>query len=257
MMMHAGKDGKTKAREAPQGTNPSWSSSMHLSTVEGELQEPLLDTANEMNTCEDENDKVMESKEGSSIDEESSRESIMNQSGNWSFSTDGLGHPCTYEGDIATPLRTPRLPNGELVRSSNGGTVSWLTPAQAQYLQDEGRYVFSDEQVNQRRNLLQQSMPPSISEMLTPEVITAIVKGTLMDEQQRQIQVPLDPTEWNGVPPEEREDRIRRHEDSLLLGIDFEEMTFESVEEARALRAMLRKVREVEQSLNEQRAAAP
>ena len=46
-------------------------------------------------------------------------------------------------------------------------------------------------------------------------------------------------------------------EDSLLLGINYEEMNAQRSEEARGLRAVLRAVREVERSLNEQQRSAP
>ena len=80
--------------------------------------------------------------------------------------------------------------------------MTWLTPAQAEYLRHEGIYVFSDVEVNMRRNALQESMLPSINEVLTPEVITSIVGGTLTPEQR--VQVPIGPSEWDGVSPEER-----------------------------------------------------
>ena len=225
--------------------------------LQPDLHEPLLDTIEEntretenMATVETENAAAMEIEEESGNSSEmSSIESIMNRSGEWSHSTDGLGHPETYEGDIITPRVTPRLPNGEAVRSSNGGQVSWLTPAQAEYLQHSVRYVYSDAEVNERRNRLQEAMPPSIDEVLTDEMIYGISTGTLTPEQQAE--VPIDPTDWHGVSKEERERRMQVLEDSLLLGIDYEEMDANREQEARALRAELRTVREVERTLNE------
>ena len=181
---------------------------------------------------------------------ESSVTSILNRSGEEpSFSTDGLGHPETHEGDIISPTNTPRLPNGERVESSNGSVVSWLTPGQVVDLQGEGYYVYSDAEVNQRRTALQESMPPSIEEVMTPELITAMMAGTLDPEQH--IQVPLDASDWNGVRPDERAERTRILENSLILGINLEEMSYEKDAEARELRARLRTVREVEASLRE------
>ena len=130
--------------------------------------------------------------------------------------------------------------------------VSWLTPGQAAYLQGGGYYVFSDEQVNQRRNALQEAMPPSIDEVLTDEVINDLLAGNLPDGHN--VQVPLDASEWRGVRSDERAERTRILEDSLILGIEVEEMTHEREAEARRLRAELRTVREVEVSLRERQA---
>ena len=68
--------------------------------LQRDLHEPLLDTNEVMDTHEAENDETMENANGSSESELSSRSSIMNGGGNWSYSADGLGHPETYEGDI-------------------------------------------------------------------------------------------------------------------------------------------------------------
>ena len=116
-------------------------------------------------------------------------------------------------------------------------------------LQGEGYYVYSDAEVNQRRTALQESMPPSIEEVMTPELITAMMAGTLDPEQH--IQVPLDASDWNGVRPDERAERTRILENSLILGINLEEMSYEKDAEARELRAWLRTVREVEASPRE------
>ena len=180
--------------------------------------------------------------------------SILNQSGERSNSTDGLGCPETHEGDIITPLHTPRLPNGDRVESSNGRVASWLTPGQVAYLQGEGYYVFSDAEVNQRRTSLQESMPPSIEEVMTPELVQALVDGTLSPD--RHFPVPLDAQEWNGVHPEVRAAKTKLLEDSLILGIEMDEMTVERGAEAHDLRARLRRrtVREVEASFRERRA---
>jgi len=185
---------------------------------------------------------------------ESSVTSVLNRSGEEpSFSTDGLGQPETHEGDIISPTNTPRLPNGERVESSNGGVVSWLTPGQVVYLKGEGYYVYSDAEVNQRRTALEESMPPSVDEVMTPELITALMQGTLAPEQH--MQVPLDASDCNGVHPDERAERSRILENSLILGIEMEEMDNQRDAEARGLRARLRTVREVEASLRERNAA--
>ena len=102
------------------------------------------------------------------------------------------------------------------------------------------------------RRSLPESMPPSIDEVMTPELMRALVDGTLPPDQQ--FAVPLDPQEWNGVHPEVRAAKTKLLEDSLILGIEMAEMTIEKGAEARDLRARLRTVREVEASLRERRA---
>ena len=165
-------------------------------------------------------------------------------------SDDGLGRPVTHEGDIITPEHTPRLVNGTRMLADDGGMATWLTPGQIAYMQGEGYYVLSDKEVNRRRAELQASMPPSINEVLTPQVMNEIVEGNHAGT----VQVPIDPSNWDGVEPQERDERTQLLEDCLLLAIQPEEMNNERLLESKALRAQLRTVRNVEQALRERRA---
>ncbi|CAL1144412.1 unnamed protein product, partial [Cladocopium goreaui] len=154
-------------------------------------------------------------------------------------SDDGLGRPVTHEGDIITPEHTPRLVNGTRMLADDGGMATWLTPGQIAYMQGEGYYVLSDKEVNRRRAELQASMPPSINEVLTPQVMNEIVEGNHTGT----VQVPIDPSNWDGVEPQERDERTQLLEDCLLLAIQPEEMNNERLLESKALRAQLRTVR--------------
>ena len=165
-------------------------------------------------------------------------------------SDDGLAKPATHEGDIISPEHTPRLWDGTRVMADDGQMATWLTPSQISYMQGEGYYVLSDREVNRRRAALQASMPPSIEEVLTPQVIADITAGTYDGSAQ----VPLSAGEWNGISPEEREARTKMLEDCLLLAIDPEDMTAQRQQESIALRARLRTVRTVEQAVAERHA---
>jgi len=224
------------------------------------LQEPLLvhgdgaqmefDPEFEMSdTSSDEMmDAIRDGGEGRHQQEEEEEESELLEQ---DFGSDnGLARPVTYEGDIVTPVLTPRLGDGTRVFATNGETVSWLTPGQVAYLQGEGRVVLSDREVNQRRAALQAEMPPSINEVLTAEVMHEIAEGTYRGS----FRLPIDASDWDGVGPEERALRVQALEDSLLLALHPEEMDDELRVEARALRARLRTARTVEQAIEERRA---
>ena len=61
------------------------------------------------------------------------------------------------------------------------------------------------------------------------------------------LEVPLDPTEWNGISREDREERVAIWEDSVLLNVPYEEMDDDWRYEAQALRAELATAREREE----------
>ena len=151
----------------------------------------------------------------------------------------------TEEGSIVTPQNPQVDLHDELIMSSNGGVVTWLSPSQVIWLKEEGYYVLSDYQVNQRRAALQADMPLSFDEVFTPEILQQILNGTYAGN----LVLPVNPADWNGVPPEERKRRTAVNEAAMLLGLAEEEMNPEKIEEAAKVRAQLRTVRAVEESV--------
>ena len=75
--------------------------------------------------------------------------------------------------------------DGTRVLADNGNIPTWLTPSQIAYVQGEGYYVLSDKEINQHRAELQASMPPSITEVLAPQVVAEITAGTYMKDLHR------------------------------------------------------------------------
>eukprot|EP00435_Cladocopium_sp_Y103_P052293 s2273_g16.t1 len=107
-----------------------------------------------------------------------------------------------------------------------------------EHIVDYGFTVLSDDEVNRRRQRFIDSLEPSIEDYLPQSEIDRIVRGEVDVPQ-----VPLHAAEWNGIGRQQRAALLQVLEDSLLLGVDFEEMDADLQREATCLRAELATIR--------------
>eukprot|EP00435_Cladocopium_sp_Y103_P051972 s856_g16.t1 len=113
-----------------------------------------------------------------------------------------------------------------------------FTAGEIEHITDYGFNVFSDAEVNRIRQEFIDSLEPSIEDYLPQSEIDRIVRGDVDVPV-----VPLNAAEWNGIGRQQRAALLQALEDSLLLGIDFEEMTGDLQKEAACLRAELATIR--------------
>eukprot|EP00435_Cladocopium_sp_Y103_P003462 s4935_g1.t1 len=113
-----------------------------------------------------------------------------------------------------------------------------FTAGEIEHITDYGFNVFSDAEVNRIRQRFIDSLEPSIEDYQLQSEIDRIVRGDVDVPV-----VPLHSAEWNGIGRQQRAALLQALEDSLLLGIDFEEMTGDLQKEAACLRAELATIR--------------
>ena len=116
------------------------------------------------------------------------------------------------------------------------------TAAEIDLLYGKGYNILSDQSHERLRQFFLDALPPSIEDVMPQEEIDRMLRG-----EPTTLEVPLDPSRWDGISREDREERVAIWEDSVLLNIPYEEMDDDWRYEAQALRAELATAREREE----------
>eukprot|EP00435_Cladocopium_sp_Y103_P013878 s2359_g3.t1 len=146
--------------------------------------------------------------------------------------------------DQVTQTEVLESPDDEGVQSDPSPRTRSMTDCrrysagEIEHIVDYGFTVLSDDEVNRRRQRFIESLEPSIEDYLPQSEIDRIVRGEVDVPQ-----IPLHAAEWNGIGRQQRAALLQVLEDSLLLGVDFEEMDGDLQREAACLRAELATIR--------------